>query len=157
MHLERRRKKWDALMRSYGLFTRDPYRFPPKSDKIKRYVRKGIPPEFRAVTLLVWSVVVKASHHTDRQTSEDVTVATNGHRLPKEAVVGEVKAQLVSIDVAVVARQCSNLLRLFCSVVFVVLLSPVLFDLLFIKRIHCHLLAIAIYLFYWLWLAVPIA
>ena len=46
-HLERRCKKWHALMKSYGLNTDKPFRFPPKSDKIKRYVRKGIPPEFR--------------------------------------------------------------------------------------------------------------
>ncbi|KAI7226664.1 RabGAP/TBC [Hortaea werneckii] len=46
-HLSRRSKKWHALMRSYGLATKPPFRFPPKSDKIKRYVRKGIPPEFR--------------------------------------------------------------------------------------------------------------
>lgn len=46
-HLERRRKKWHALMKSYGLSTDKPFRFPPKSDKIKRYVRKGMPPEFR--------------------------------------------------------------------------------------------------------------
>ena len=46
-HLERRRKKWHALMKSYGLNTDKPFRFPPKSDKIKRYVRKGIPPDLR--------------------------------------------------------------------------------------------------------------
>lgn len=47
-HIERRSKKWHALMRSYGLNTAPgAVRFPPKSDKIKRYVRKGIPPEFR--------------------------------------------------------------------------------------------------------------
>ena len=46
-YLERRRKKWFALMRSYGLSTDAPFRFPPKSDKIKRYVRKGIPLELR--------------------------------------------------------------------------------------------------------------
>ena len=46
-HLERRRKKWHALMKSYGLSTENPIRFPPKSDKVKRYVRKGIPPEWR--------------------------------------------------------------------------------------------------------------
>lgn len=46
-HIERRSKKWHALMSSYGLQTNPPIRFPPKSDKIKRYVRKGIPPEFR--------------------------------------------------------------------------------------------------------------
>lgn len=47
LHLERRRKKWHALMSSYGLMTAKPYRFPPKSDKIKRYVRKGIPADLR--------------------------------------------------------------------------------------------------------------
>lgn len=46
-HLERRSKKWHALMRSYGLSTDHAQRFPPKSEKVKRYVRKGIPPEFR--------------------------------------------------------------------------------------------------------------
>lgn len=46
-HVERRRKKWHALMKSYGLSTENPIRFPPKSDKVKRYVRKGIPPEWR--------------------------------------------------------------------------------------------------------------
>ncbi|KAK3100959.1 hypothetical protein LTR53_018682, partial [Teratosphaeriaceae sp. CCFEE 6253] len=46
-HLDRRTKKWHALMQSYGLDTASPYRFPPKSDKIKRYVRKGIPPALR--------------------------------------------------------------------------------------------------------------
>ncbi|KAK1001185.1 hypothetical protein LTS01_004659 [Friedmanniomyces endolithicus] len=46
-HIERRRKKWHALMRSYGLDTKKPFRFPPKSDKIKRYVRKGIPQALR--------------------------------------------------------------------------------------------------------------
>ncbi|OQO01387.1 hypothetical protein B0A48_12942 [Cryoendolithus antarcticus] len=46
-HLTRRRKKWDVLMRSYGLTTHNPIRFPIKSEKVKRYVRKGIPPEWR--------------------------------------------------------------------------------------------------------------
>ncbi|KAK4570535.1 hypothetical protein LTR86_002615 [Recurvomyces mirabilis] len=46
-HIERRTKKWQILMQSYGLTVDRPLRFPPKSDKIKRYVRKGIPPEMR--------------------------------------------------------------------------------------------------------------
>ncbi|KAF2860318.1 RabGAP/TBC [Piedraia hortae CBS 480.64] len=46
-HILRRTKKWHALMKAYGLNTEKPYRFPPKSDKITRYVRKGIPPDFR--------------------------------------------------------------------------------------------------------------
>lgn len=47
LHLERRRKKWLHLMKQYGLTTESPIRFPPKTDKVKRYVRKGIPPEWR--------------------------------------------------------------------------------------------------------------
>ncbi|PSK55839.1 GTPase-activating protein gyp3 [Elsinoe australis] len=46
-HLDRRKVKWDAMMRQFGLSTDRPTRFPPKSEKIKRYVRKGIPPEWR--------------------------------------------------------------------------------------------------------------
>jgi hypothetical protein len=46
-YLERRRKKWDVVMKQYGLSTDQPIRFPPKSDKVKRYVRKGIPPDWR--------------------------------------------------------------------------------------------------------------
>lgn len=46
-YLERRRKKWQALMKSQGLSVDNPERFPPKSDKTKRYIRKGIPPEWR--------------------------------------------------------------------------------------------------------------
>lgn len=46
-HLARRSRKWQVLMRSYGLATDKSIRFPPKSDKVKRYVRKGIPHELR--------------------------------------------------------------------------------------------------------------
>ncbi|PNS15799.1 GTPase-activating protein gyp3 [Sphaceloma murrayae] len=46
-HLARRRTKWDTMMKQFGLSTDRPTRFPPKSEKIKRYVRKGIPPEWR--------------------------------------------------------------------------------------------------------------
>lgn len=46
-YVERRTRKWHAMMKGYGLTTENPYRFPPKSDKVKRYVRKGVPPEFR--------------------------------------------------------------------------------------------------------------
>ena len=46
-HLDRRRKKWQLMMKAYGLTIDNPIRFPPKSDKVKRYVRKGIPPAWR--------------------------------------------------------------------------------------------------------------
>lgn len=47
IHLERRRNKWNILMRQFGYTTENPTRFPTKSEKIKRYVRKGIPPDWR--------------------------------------------------------------------------------------------------------------
>ncbi|KAB8338813.1 hypothetical protein FH972_021757 [Carpinus fangiana] len=47
MYLERRRNKWNELMMSNGCSIDKPTVFPPKSDKVKRYVRKGIPPEWR--------------------------------------------------------------------------------------------------------------
>lgn len=49
-HLSRRRKKWDLLMKNNGLSIETstiPTRFPPKSDKVKKLIRKGIPPEWR--------------------------------------------------------------------------------------------------------------
>ncbi|KAH0559603.1 hypothetical protein GP486_003877 [Trichoglossum hirsutum] len=46
-NLHRRRRKWTVLLKESGLPTENPLRFPPKSAKTKRYVRKGIPPEWR--------------------------------------------------------------------------------------------------------------
>ena len=46
-YLARRRKKWVALLKESGLITNRPTRFPPKSAKVKRFVRKGIPPDWR--------------------------------------------------------------------------------------------------------------
>ena len=44
---ERRTKKWSSYMREQGLPTYIPSRFPDKSVKTQRYVRKGIPPAWR--------------------------------------------------------------------------------------------------------------
>lgn len=46
-YLARRRKKWVALLKENGLMTDQPNRFPAKSAKVKRFVRKGIPPDWR--------------------------------------------------------------------------------------------------------------
>ncbi|KAI1382972.1 RabGAP/TBC [Hypoxylon trugodes] len=46
-YLARRRKKWTAFLREHGLMTDSPNRFPPRSNKAKRFVRKGIPPDWR--------------------------------------------------------------------------------------------------------------
>lgn len=54
-YVDRRRAKWHLLMSSYGLTRENPYRFPLKTDKVKRYVRKGIPPEWRGAAWWWWA------------------------------------------------------------------------------------------------------
>lgn len=50
-YLERRGEKWRNLLRAHGLSigtdNEPPVRFPPESQKLRRYVRKGIPPKWR--------------------------------------------------------------------------------------------------------------
>ncbi|KAF2967878.1 hypothetical protein GQX73_g5689 [Xylaria multiplex] len=46
-YLARRRKKWNVFLKENGLMTDTPNRFPPRSAKAKRFVRKGIPPDWR--------------------------------------------------------------------------------------------------------------
>ncbi|ODV97202.1 hypothetical protein PACTADRAFT_84424 [Pachysolen tannophilus NRRL Y-2460] len=49
-YLIRRKKKWELMMNKNGFHTeknKPPTRFPPKSDELKRFVRKGIPAEWR--------------------------------------------------------------------------------------------------------------
>ena len=46
-HISRRRNKWIALMSKQGLSTTDPTKFPDMCEKVKRYARKGYPPEWR--------------------------------------------------------------------------------------------------------------
>lgn len=46
-HISRRRNKWVSLMSKQGLLTNDPKKFPDMSEKVKRYARKGYPPEWR--------------------------------------------------------------------------------------------------------------
>ena len=44
---ERRTKKWSSYMQEQGLPTSIPARFPSRSAKTERYIRKGIPPAWR--------------------------------------------------------------------------------------------------------------
>ncbi|KAJ9162211.1 RabGAP/TBC [Coniochaeta hoffmannii] len=46
-YLARRRKKWVAYLKDSSLMTENPNRFPQRSAKTKRFVRKGIPPDWR--------------------------------------------------------------------------------------------------------------
>ncbi|KAJ6096252.1 hypothetical protein N7486_006998 [Penicillium sp. IBT 16267x] len=42
-----RRQKWHAMLQEHGLPTANPSTFPTQSNKVKRFVRKGIPSEYR--------------------------------------------------------------------------------------------------------------
>ena len=44
---QRRTKKWEAYMRDQSLPTSSPLRFPSRSTKTQRFIRKGIPPAWR--------------------------------------------------------------------------------------------------------------
>lgn len=46
-YITRRSNKWTALMKKSGLSTKNPTQFPEANDKVKRYARKGYPPEWR--------------------------------------------------------------------------------------------------------------
>ncbi|KAK4125753.1 hypothetical protein N657DRAFT_654306 [Parathielavia appendiculata] len=46
-YLARRRRKWIAFLKDNSLMTDRPNRFPPRSAKTKRFIRKGIPPDWR--------------------------------------------------------------------------------------------------------------
>lgn len=46
-YVANRKVKWAEVLREHGLETKDPTRFPPKSSRMKRFVRKGIPSEYR--------------------------------------------------------------------------------------------------------------
>ncbi|KAK5657845.1 hypothetical protein OQA88_2918 [Cercophora sp. LCS_1] len=46
-YLARRRKKWVAYLKDNSLMTDRPNRFPARNAKTKRFIRKGIPPDWR--------------------------------------------------------------------------------------------------------------
>lgn len=50
VYCQHRKRKWEYLLKQYGLAPpaeKTPVRFPPASAKLKRYIRKGIPAEWR--------------------------------------------------------------------------------------------------------------
>lgn len=54
-HVARRTKKWEALMRKHSLPIDNPVQFPPRSERVKRYIRKGIPPDWRGAAWFFYS------------------------------------------------------------------------------------------------------
>ncbi|CAG8354479.1 unnamed protein product [Penicillium salamii] len=62
-HVAQRRNKWCELLKENGLPTTEPAKFPPQSSKVKRFVRKGIPPEFRGAA---WFFYAGGYEHLNR-------------------------------------------------------------------------------------------
>ncbi|RAL07106.1 uncharacterized protein BO97DRAFT_438683 [Aspergillus homomorphus CBS 101889] len=58
-----RRTKWVELLRESRLPVTEPTHFPPKSNKIKRFVRKGIPSEYRGAA---WFYYAGGYEHLNR-------------------------------------------------------------------------------------------
>ena len=52
---DRRTKKWLSYMRECKLATNNPSHFPPRSAKVQRYIRKGIPPGWRGAAWFFYS------------------------------------------------------------------------------------------------------
>ncbi|OTB01649.1 hypothetical protein M426DRAFT_63667 [Hypoxylon sp. CI-4A] len=80
-YLARRRRKWNAFLREHGLMTDNPNRFPPRSNKTKRFVRKGIPPDWRGAAWFYYAggpaVVAKHAGMYDsllKQKAKDIDV-----------------------------------------------------------------------------------
>ncbi|KAI2611942.1 RabGAP/TBC [Hypoxylon sp. NC1633] len=80
-YLARRRKKWNAFLREHGLMTDRPNRFPPRSNKTKRFIRKGIPPDWRGAAWFYYAggpaIVAKHAGLYDsllKQKAKDVDV-----------------------------------------------------------------------------------
>ncbi|KAI5867363.1 TBC domain-containing protein [Durotheca rogersii] len=80
-YLARRRRKWVVFLKENGLMTDNPNRFPPRSAKTKRFVRKGIPPDWRGAAWFYYAggPAVVAKHagvyeNLLKQTAKEVDV-----------------------------------------------------------------------------------
>jgi hypothetical protein len=64
-YLARRRRKWVALLNDSGLPTENPTSFPTRSSKVKRFIRKGIPPDWRGAAWFFYAggYEIVAKHH----------------------------------------------------------------------------------------------
>lgn len=64
-YLARRRRKWVAFLKDNSLMTDRPNRFPPRSAKTKRFIRKGIPPDWRGAAWFYYAggPAILSKHH----------------------------------------------------------------------------------------------
>ncbi|KAL1978391.1 hypothetical protein VTN31DRAFT_1250 [Thermomyces dupontii] len=78
--VEVRRQKWVELLESAGLPTQSPVTFPPRSNKIKRYVRKGIPSEYRGAAWFYYAGGFEHMHRNPGHYAELVRKAMSSPR-----------------------------------------------------------------------------
>ncbi|OAX84551.1 hypothetical protein ACJ72_01070 [Emergomyces africanus] len=76
--VETRTRKWEELLKEYGLPCDNPATFPPKSSKVKRYVRKGIPPEYRGAAWFYYAGGYDRYHRFRGRYQQLVEHAING-------------------------------------------------------------------------------
>ncbi|KAF7562670.1 hypothetical protein G7046_g1490 [Stylonectria norvegica] len=73
-YLARRQKKWVAYLKDSALMTDHPNRFPAPNAKTKRFVRKGIPPEWRGAAWFYYAggpaIMAKHSGLYDKLTAK---------------------------------------------------------------------------------------
>ena len=61
---ERRNMKWRSYMLDNNLLDSDPTKFPPRSTKTQRFIRKGLPPAWRGAA---WLFYAGGQDHIDKQ------------------------------------------------------------------------------------------
>ncbi|RBR25482.1 uncharacterized protein FIESC28_01720 [Fusarium coffeatum] len=73
-YLARRKKKWNQYLKDNALMTDHPNRFPAPNAKTKRFVRKGIPPEWRGAAWFYYAggpaILAKHSGLYDKLTTK---------------------------------------------------------------------------------------
>lgn len=74
-YLARRRRKWHSYLKDSALMTDHPNRFPSPNAKTKRFVRKGIPPEWRGAAWFYYAggpaILAQHSGLYDRLTTKE--------------------------------------------------------------------------------------
>ncbi|KAL2132905.1 hypothetical protein VTI74DRAFT_3183 [Chaetomium olivicolor] len=96
-YLARRRRKWIAFLKDNSLMTDHPNRFPPRSTKTKRFIRKGIPPDWRGAAWFYYAggpAILSKHRGVYEQLVKRAGLDPNGPgRLPNQT--GEVKPLIV--------------------------------------------------------------
>ena len=91
-YIGRRRRKWVQYLRDSGMITDKPTRFPAPSVKTKRFIRKGIPPEWRGAAWFYYaggpSIVAKHPGIYDK------LISRAGHGEAKEVDVESIERDL---------------------------------------------------------------